>query len=135
MISSRRGRAISLIFVACVLMIACTRFGRSSSTEDEIRELRTRSIPDDGQLIAFSNPVKTQSSIRATWEVRTGSNGADYFRWLGKQLGAQYHVTSQGSSRLTFVKQMEGDSYSVEANNRATPSDTVVDFVFIAIPD
>jgi hypothetical protein len=116
-------------------MIACTRFGRSSSTEDEIRELRSRSIPDDGQLIAFSNPVKSQSSIRATWEVRTGSNGADYFRWLGKQLGAEYHVTSQGSSGVTFAKQMEGDSYSMEVNMRDTLSGTIVEVTFIALPD
>jgi len=58
-----------------------------------------------------------------------------YFQWLKNQLGREYHVTSEATSAVTFVKEIEGDSYTISIRCIGTPSNSVVEAVFVAAPD
>jgi len=58
-----------------------------------------------------------------------------YFQWLKNQLGREYHVTSETSSAMTLVKQIEGDSYTIAIKGSETPTGTVLEAQFVAAPD
>ena len=75
------------------------------------------------------------SSVRATWEIQTKSDDHTYFQWLKNQLGPEYHVTSEAASVVTFVKEIEGDSYMVTMRSSGAPAGIVVEAQFVAAPD
>ena len=75
------------------------------------------------------------SSIRASWEIQTRSDNQAYFQWLKNQLGPEYHVTSETTSAMTLVKQIEGDSYTIAIQGSGAPTGTVVEAQFVAAPD
>lgn len=92
-------------------------------------------MPSDGSLLRVSEPVRNDSSVRATWEIQTRSDNQAYFQWLKNQLGPEYHLTSETASSLTFVKQTEGDSYTAAIRGSGAPAGTVVEAQFVAAPD
>ena len=58
-----------------------------------------------------------------------------YFQWLKNQLGPEYHVTSETTSAMTLVKQIEGDSYTIAIQGSGDRTGTVVEAQFVAAPD
>lgn len=76
-------------------------------------------MPNDGSLLRVSEPVRNDSSVRASWEIQGSSGNQAYFQWLKNQLSPEYHLTSESTSAVTFVKEIEGDSYTVEIRSRS----------------
>ena len=74
-------------------------------TEREVQELRNRTIPQNGQLVSTSRPVKNDFGLRATWDIETHSDNQAYFQWLRSQLTPEYHVAADAASTITFVKE------------------------------
>ncbi len=92
-------------------------------------------MPSDGSLLRVSEPVRNDFSIRATWEIQTKSDNQAYFQWLKNQLGPEYHVMSETASVVTFVKEIEGDSYTAAIRSSGAPAGIVVQAQFVAAPD
>jgi len=130
-------RLISLCLVGSVFLIACTRRQQFwvSPTVREIEEVKGRTVPSSGSLLRESGPIRNTSSIRASWEIQTRSDNQVYFQWLKNQLGREYHVTSETTSTMTLVKQIEGDSYTIAIQGSGAPAGTVVEAQFVAAPD
>lgn len=62
-----------------------------------------RLVPGDGMLVQSSEPVRSASSVKASWEIQTKSDPATYFRWLKRELGPAYHTAPQTDSTLSLV--------------------------------
>ena len=137
MIGLNHYRAMSLCLLATVFLVACTRRQQfwASPTVREIEEVKSRTVPRNGSLLRESAPVRDTSSIRANWEIQTGSDNQAYFQWLKNQLGPEYHVTSETTSAMTLVKQIEGDSYTIAVKGSGGRTGTVVEAEFVAAPD
>jgi hypothetical protein len=106
-----------------------------SPTIREIEEVRSRTVPSSGSLLRASEAVRNDSGVRATWEIQTRSDNQTHFQWLKNQLGPEYHVTSETTSVVTFVKDIEEDSYTVTMRSSGAPAGTVVEAQFVAAPD
>jgi len=130
-------RAVSICLLATVFLVACTRRQQFwvSPTVREIEEVKSRTVPSNGSLLRESGPIRDTSSIRASWEIQTRSDNQMYFQWLNNQLGREYHVTSETTSSMTLVKQIEGDSYTIAIKASGSPTGTVVEAQFVAAPD
>lgn len=130
-------RVLSLCLLGSVFLVACTRRQHFwvSPTVREIEEVRRRTVPSNGSLLRVSEPVRNDSSVRATWEIQTKSDNQTYIQWLKNQLGPEYHVTSEAASVVTFVKEIEGDSYTVTMRSSGAPAGIVVEAQFVATPD
>lgn len=123
--------------VGTVFFLGCQENRRSvpSSMVHEIEQVRRRTVPSGGSLLRVSEPVRSDSSVRASWEIQAASDNRAYFRSLKNQLGPEYHVTSETSSGITFVKQREGDAYTVGIRSKGAVSDSVFEAAFVAQPD
>ena len=137
MIGFNHRRVLSLCLLGTLFLVACTRRQQFwvSPTVREIEEVRSRTVPSNGSLLRVSEPVRNESSVRATWEIQTKSDDHAYFQWLKNQLGPEYHVTSEAASVVTFVKEIEGDSYTVTMRSSGAPAGIVVEAQFVAAPD
>lgn len=101
----------------------------------EIEKVRSRSVPSDASLLHASEPVRYESSVRATWEISTRSDVQTYFDWLGSQLEPEYRRASRTGSGVSFVKEVEGDSYTVSFRSAGPSSGSLFKAEFIAAPD
>jgi len=137
MIGLKNWRAMSLCLLATVFLVACTRRQEfwASPIVREIEEVKSRTVPSNGSLLSESEPIRDTSSIRASWEIQTRSDNQVYFQWLKNQLGQGYHVTSETTSAMTLVKQIEGDSYTIAIQCSGAPTATVAEVHFVAAPD
>jgi hypothetical protein len=137
MITSGHCRALSLCLLGIVFLVGCTGHQEFwvSPTVREIEEVKRRTVPSKGSLLHMSGPIRNASSVRASWKIQTSSDNQAYFQWLKKQLGPEYHVTSETDSVVTFVKEIEGDSYTVTIRSSGAPAGTVVEAQFVAAPD
>ena len=137
MISFNHCRMLSLCLLGSVFLVACTRRQQFwvSPTVRETKEVRSRTVPSNGSLLRVSEPMRKDSSIRATWEIQTKFDNQAYFQWLKSQLGPEYHVTSETASAVTFVKEIEGDSYTLVIRTSGAPAGVVVEAQFVAAPD
>jgi hypothetical protein len=110
MIGLNHYRAVTLCLLATIFLVACTRRQQfwASPTVREIEEVKSRTAPSSGSLLRESGPIRDTSSIRASWEIQTGSDNRAYFQWLKNQLGREYHVTSETASAMTLLKQIGG---------------------------
>jgi hypothetical protein len=137
MIGLNHWRAMSLCLLATVFLVACARRQEfwTSPTAREIEEVKSRTVPSNGSLLRESGPVRDTSSIRASWEIQTRSDNQVYFQWLKNQLGPEYHVTSETTSAMTLVKQIEGDSYTIAIQGSGALGGTLVEAQFVAAPD
>ena len=125
---------VSVSVLGMVFFVACQR-SAPSSVLNEIEEVRKHTVPSDGSLRRVSEAVRSDSSIRASWEIQAASDNGAYFRLLKNQLGPEYHVTSETSSSITLVKQREGDAYTVKIRSKGAVSDSVFEAAFVAQPD
>lgn len=137
MIGFHHCRVLSLCLLGSVFLVGCTPRQQfwASPTVREIEEVRSRTVPSDGSLLRVSEPVRKDSSVRAAWAIRTKSDNQTYFHWLKNQLGPEYHVTSETASVVTFVKEIEGDSYTLVIRSSGAPAGVVVEAQFVAAPD
>lgn len=137
MIGFRHRRVLFAYLLGCLFLLGCTRGQQFwvSPTVREMDEVRSRTVPSNGALLRASEPVRNDSSVRATWEIQTRSESQAYFQWLKNRLGPQYHVTSETASAITFVKAIEGDSYTVAIRSSGTAGGRVVEAQFVAAPD
>ena len=137
MIGFRHCRVVFVCLLGCLFLLGCT--GRQqfwiSPTMHELDEMRGRTVPSNGSLLRASEAVRNDSSVRATWEIQTGSDSQAYFQWLKNQLGPQYHVTSETASAIKFVKAIVGDSYTVAIRSSGAAGGRVLESQFVAAPD
>ncbi len=137
MIRVNHYRLLLLCVSGGVFLSACTRAQQvwGSPTVREIVKVRSRTVPSDGSLLRVTDPVRDDSSVRASWEIQGSSGNQAYFQWLKNQLSPEYHLTSETTSAVTFVKEIEGDSYTVEIRSRSTQAGTIMEAQFVAAPD
>jgi hypothetical protein len=126
---------ILVVLFANLLMVACTDSQELPFTEHEIQELRNRTVPEDGRLVATSKAVKDQFGIRATWDIETRSDNRVYFQWLKSQLNPEYHVTTETGLTIMFTKETAGDSYRLEVSGNALSGHSVARETFLAVAD
>jgi hypothetical protein len=125
-----------LVLLFAVSVIACTGQKQETPfTDRDIREVRNRTVPKDGRLIAASQLVRDDFGLRATWEIEIASDDQTYFDWLATQLTPEHHVTANTASTITFVKETRGDSFSLEFSSNTTSSRSVASATFIALAD
>lgn len=105
------------------------------ATVREIAALKDRLVPRDGLLVQSSGPVRSTSSVKASWEIQTKSDPATYFRWLEGELSPAYHTTSQTDSTLSLGKEIEGDSYIVTVTSHQGVGGALVEVQLVAMPD
>ena len=105
------------------------------ATVREIDTLKDRLVPRDGVLVQSSEPVRSTSSVKASWEIQTKSDPGTYFRWLKGELSPAYHTTSQTDSTLSLGKEMEGDSYIVTVTSHQGVGGALVEVRLVAMPD
>lgn len=92
--------------------------------------MRSGTVPVDARLLKDSGPVCDGSEIRDDWQIQINSETHDYVASLKTKL-SDYHVVSESGSSTTFVRTLDGDSYTVEIKTFGT----VVDVAFLARPD
>ena len=137
MISTARHRKLLLCLLATAALLACTP-GPDAPMPAAVREiaaLKDRLVPRDGLLLQSSKPVRSISSVKASWEIQTKSDPATYFRWLKGELSPAYHTTSQTDSTLSLGKEMEGDSYVVTVTSHLGVGGALVEIRLVAMPD
>jgi hypothetical protein len=125
---------VAALGVVCLVGCQGRQSSSTSDTAREIENVRRQTVPDDGSMLGSSKPIRKDSSVRATWEVQTAGDAQTYFGWLKDHVGSQYQVTSEKPSAITFVKHLDGDSYTVEIRSASSPTKTF-DISFIAGPD
>ncbi len=132
-----RGRLVSLCLLGSLFLASCTARQPLwlSPTASEIKELRARTVPDDGSLNQMLEPIRTNRDVRASWEFRTKLDSPAYFQWLKTRLDPSYHATSETANGITFVKSLEGDSYTLTLRTAGAAGETVVEVQFVAGPD
>ena len=69
---------------------------------------------------ASRGPFERTLVFAHSWEIQTKSDSRAYFEWLKNQVGPEYHVTSETTSALTLVKEIPGDSYSLNPGRRSS---------------
>jgi hypothetical protein len=122
-----------LVCLAPMLLIACTT---KSPVLRDVQELKRRTVPSGGSLSSSTEPVLKDYCLRAAWEVQATSDTDSYLHWLRGQLGPEYLVTSETTSSVIFVKQLEGDSYTLHINSkRASQQGIVAEANFTACSD
>ncbi len=126
-----------LCLLATAALLACTQRQDAPlpATVREIAALKDRLVPRDGVLVESSEPVRSTSSVKASWEIQSKSDPATYFEWLKGGLGPAYHTTSQTDSMLSLGKELEGDSYIVTATSHQGVGGAIVAVQFVAMPD
>ncbi|HEV2398996.1 MAG TPA: hypothetical protein VGS27_18770 [Candidatus Sulfotelmatobacter sp.] len=137
MIPSARYRRLLLCFTVSVALLACTprQDAPMPATVREIAALKDRLVPRDGLLVQSTEPVRSTSSVKASWEIQTKSDPATYFRWLEGELSPAYHTTSQTDSTLLLGKEIEGDSYIVTVTSHQGVGGALVEVQLVAMPD
>jgi hypothetical protein len=137
MIDFNHCRVLTLCLLGSVFLVACTghqEFWGSPATR-EIREVRSRTVPGDASPLRTSEPVQNETNVLATWEFQTKSGSGTYFQWLKGQLGPEYRITSQTTSTISLVKEIEGDSYTVAVRSTDAIAGTVIEVQLVATPD
>ena len=125
-----------LAFIFALSLVACIRTQKQApSIEREVQEVRNRTVPKDGRLVATSRPVKNDFDLHATWDIETTSDNRSYFQWLKSQLSPEYHVTAETASTIRFIIETVGDSYSLEFRRDGTSGRPVIHASFIALAD
>ena len=137
MIPTARHRKLLLSLLATAVLLACTprQDAPVPATVREIDALKDRLVPRDGLLVQSSEPVRSTSSVKASWEIQTKSDPATYFRWLKGELSSAYHTTSQTDSTLSLGKEIEGDSYIVTVTSHQGVGGALVEVRLVAMPD
>jgi hypothetical protein len=135
MIRPRHRLTILVFLFANLVTVACTHSQELPFTEHEIQELRNRTVPEGGRLVATSKAVKDQFGVRATWDIETTSDNRVYFQWLKSQLSPEYHVTTETGLTITFTNETVGDSYSLEVSRNALSGRSVARATFLALAD
>lgn len=123
-----------------MLFLAGSRYRQrdwAMETAEEIEHVKNSSLPPGGSLLSASKPSRTDSSVRASWQIQTNMETASYFQWLKSQIGSDYHPTSETGSIISFAKQGEGDTYSLEIRTKTSisPAGTLYEASFVAAPD
>ncbi len=137
MIPSARYGMWILCLLATAGLLACTQRQDTplSGTVREIAEVKDRLVPRDGVLVESSEPARSTSSVKASWEIQTKSDPGTYFEWLKKEFGPAYHTTSQTDSTLSLGKEVDGDSYIVIVTSHQGVGGALVEVQFVAMPD
>lgn len=135
--SAKSYRRLLLCLMATAALLACTprQDAPMPATVREIAALKDRLVPRDGLLVQSSEPVRSTSSVKASWEIQTKSDPATYFRWLKGELGPSYHTTSQTDSALSLGKEVVGDLYTVTVTSHAGVGGALVEVQVVAMPD
>ena len=137
MIPSARYWKLHLCLLATAALLACTP-GPDTPLPTAVREIATlkdRLVPRDGLLVQSSKPVRSTSSVKASWEIQTRSDSATYFGWLEGELSPAYHTISQTDSSLSLGKEMEGDSYIITVTSHQGVGGALVEVRLVAMPD
>jgi hypothetical protein len=124
-------------FLLAVALVACTRRSDAPfpATAGEIDVLKGRLVPADAVLLRSSEPVRTTSGVRASWEIQTKSDAQSYFQWLKSELGPAYHTTLQTGSTLSLARDVEGDSYIITVTNHGGVGGARVEVNLVALSD
>lgn len=132
-------RLLSFIVFGMLFLVGCRDRQRDWAVEtaQEIEHMKMSTVPRGGSLLSAANPIRTDSSVRANWQIQTNMETASYFEWLKSQIGSDYHRTSETGSIISFAKQGEGDTYGLEIRTRTStsPAGTVYEAIFVAGPD
>jgi len=128
---------LAACFLAAAALVGCTQKQDAplSTTVRETSELKLRLVPNDGVLVRSRQPIRSASAVRATWEIQTKSDAITYFQLLKRELGPEYHPTSQTDSTFSVAKETQGDSYLVSVTSHPGDGGVVVEVQFVAIPD
>ncbi len=137
MTPSARYRMSLVCLLATATLLACTQRQDAplSGTLKEIAEVKDRLVPPHGVLVESSEPVRSTSAVKVSWEIQTKSGPPAYFEWLKGELRPAYHTTSQTDSTLSLGKEIEGDTYILTVTSHQGVGGTLVDVQLVAMPD
>jgi len=76
---------------------------------EHVEELKNRTIPPGGKIIANSNPNLGHWSATANWEFEADWSEREYRRWIIAQLHRGFGDPRMIKSRLVFLGRFNGD--------------------------
>lgn len=133
------GRLRFFIALGMLFLVGCRdRQGDwAAETAQEIEHVKISTVPRGGSVLSAPKPTRSDSSVRANWQIQSNMETASYFEWLKSQIGSNYHPTSETGSLISFAKQGEGDRYGLEIRTKTStnPAGTVYEASFVAAPD
>ena len=137
--SLRRSR--SVILVTALLLLAGGLFScnaqhdRNEDVHREMEAIERKVVPLDAQVLARSGPVQNNWSIKATWDIETKMEKAEYSKWVTSQLVPEFKMVRADESQLTFSKHTGGDTHSIECKLTLTNAKLRILAVLKVSPD
>ena len=116
--TARRPRWLTLAAVSLLvaILIGCSSHRASTEFQGELEYLKMKTVPAGGTLVSESGPTRGSSSLTATWDIEAPMEKAEYLKWVASQLQPDFKIGSSDKSHLTFFKDVDGDSYSVQCD-------------------
>lgn len=116
--SLQRSRSVALVTGLLLLaggLFSCSaQHDRNEDVQREMEAIERKIVPLDAQVLARSGPAQSNWSITATWDIETKMDRVEYSKWVTSQLVPEFKVISVDESQLTFSKQTDGDTNSIE---------------------
>jgi hypothetical protein len=136
-----RHRHRSFILATELLLLAAGLFSCSSPrdhSDDVWRDVETierKIVPLDAQVLARTEPVQTNWSVTASWDIETTMGRVEYSKWVTSQFLPEFKVVRADESQLIFSKHADGDTHSIECQFTAAKGKLHVHVAFSAQPD
>lgn len=129
------GRQAAKLGLVCCLVqfLACDRKQQPSpEVLDELHRIEQHTVPPGGRLL--QTPVTTvgATALRADWQIEISSTNPEYFRWVRRQMEAEYHLISQTGAELVLGRTGPGDVYVLELASGPSGPEPIIRVHFTA---
>ena len=123
-------RHLTWITTVALLSMA-TACQRPDAIQEEVQQLRSRTVPPAARVLSESNLTREPFTAWAAWEFETDWDWGKYTNWVaGEATG--YHLTLRETNRLSFSRQLTGDTFALQIGSRAGKR---IHVDFVATPD
>lgn len=127
--------ATELLLLAAGFFACSSQHDRNEDVRSEMEAIERKIVPLDARVLDRSRPVQSNWSITASWDIETKMDKAEYSKWVTSQLVPKFKIVKADESQLTFSKQADSDTDSVECKFSLTNEKLHIHAVFTASPD
>jgi len=127
--------ATELLLLAAGLFSCRSQRDHNDDLRREVEAIETKTVPFDAQVVARSEPVQSNWSVTASWDIETTMGRAEYSKWVASQFLPEFKVLRGDESQLIFAKHADGDTHSIECQFTPAKGKLLVHVAFSARPD
>jgi hypothetical protein len=127
--------ATELLLLAAGLFSCSSPRDHSDDVRREVEAIERKIVPLDAQVLARTEPVQTNWSVTASWDIETTMGRVEYSKWVTSQFLPEFKVVRADESQLIFSKQADGDTHSIECQFTPAKGKLHVHVAFSAQPD